>query len=117
PWYSSRVADGARAIVVTVRDDAGRIGVGPRSVNIQNGVLPRFDNAVDDRTNAVRSAAGERALTELNRASEYGIRSISGAADGPASRGRLRGRVRRVRDGAAAPGQRLSHAPQSPLHP
>ena len=39
PWDSSRVADGPQAIVVTVRDAVGRIGVGTRSVNIQNGVL------------------------------------------------------------------------------
>ena len=39
PWDSSRVANGAQAIVVTVRDSAGQIGVGTRSVNIQNGLL------------------------------------------------------------------------------
>ena len=39
PWDSSRVADGPQAVVVTVRDSLGHIGVGTRSVNIQNGVL------------------------------------------------------------------------------
>jgi hypothetical protein len=39
PWDSSRVADGPQPIVATVRDTAGRIGVGTRSVNIQNGLL------------------------------------------------------------------------------
>jgi YVTN family beta-propeller protein len=39
PWDSSRVVNGAQAIVVTVRDDAGHVGVGTRSVNIQNGLL------------------------------------------------------------------------------
>ena len=39
PWDSSRVADGPQAIVATVRDSLGHIGVGTRSVNIQNGLL------------------------------------------------------------------------------
>ena len=39
PWDSSRVADGPQAIVATVRDALGHIGVGTRSVNIQNGLL------------------------------------------------------------------------------
>ena len=39
PWDSSRVADGSQAIVVTVRDAACHIGVGTRTVNVQNGVL------------------------------------------------------------------------------
>ena len=39
PWDSSRVADGPQAIVATVRDAAGHIGVGTRTVNIQNGLL------------------------------------------------------------------------------
>ena len=39
PWDSSRVADGPQAIVATVRDTPGHIGVGTRSVNIQNGLL------------------------------------------------------------------------------
>jgi len=39
PWDSSRVADGPQAIVATVRDSLGHIGVGTRSVTIQNGVL------------------------------------------------------------------------------
>ena len=39
PWDSSRVADGPQTIVATVRDAAGHVGVGTRTVNIQNGVL------------------------------------------------------------------------------
>jgi hypothetical protein len=33
------VADGPQTIVATVRDDAGHVGVGTRTVNIQNGLL------------------------------------------------------------------------------
>jgi len=39
PWDSSRVPNGSQAIVVTVRDPAGHIGVGTRTVNVQNGLV------------------------------------------------------------------------------
>ena len=59
PWDSSRVADGPQAIVATVRDALGHIGVGTRSVNIQNG-LRRGPEPRHGRRSRPRGEAGGR---------------------------------------------------------
>ena len=73
--------DGPQTIVATVRDAAGHVGVGTRTVNLQNGVLAGGRNraTIGDRANAVRPTADERsAQAEAKRAIEYAVRSISG---------------------------------------